>query len=321
MGMDTELQVEPMTRCTLFWLMNRLTLAMPLSGLHSSSSRITSTFAPLMPPLALTASISLFAMSPYAIPDSTIIRSVMPTRMVLSCATAELAATHNPSRAPAPAPYPRFMILVFICRILLTLRQRNWNVRFPNALPSRHTFLTANANCFASRKPPRDGRLPVSEKGGGTTRAQAHANTFSKILLRDRSYFWKIRPEPRAAEQRFVRKIGLPHGIVHAMMRIPCIALFNYGPAARFRPPRRQDARPLRRDLSHPEHNPRCRAARIEPADGQHLAIETAAGMARPALRAHFYRYAPHAARRRAYRAGPGGAFASSAGLRPPVQR
>ena len=75
-----------MTRCTLFWLMNRLTLAMPLSGLHSSSSRITSTFAPLMPPLALTASISLFAMSPYAIPDSTIIRSVMPTRMVLSCA-------------------------------------------------------------------------------------------------------------------------------------------------------------------------------------------------------------------------------------------
>ena len=30
--------------------MKRLTLAMPLSGLHSSSSRMTSIFLPLMPP-------------------------------------------------------------------------------------------------------------------------------------------------------------------------------------------------------------------------------------------------------------------------------
>ncbi len=104
MGIETELQVEPRIRCTLFWLMNRLTLATPLSGLHSSSSRITSTFAPLMPPLALTSSIAVFAMSPYAIPDSTIIRSVMPTRMVLSCATAVLAARPRPSRATVPAP-------------------------------------------------------------------------------------------------------------------------------------------------------------------------------------------------------------------------
>ena len=135
-GMDTELQVEPMTRCTLFWLMNRLTLAMPLSGLHSSSSRITSIFAPLMPPLALTASSSLFAMSPYAIPDSTIIRSVMPTRMVLSCATAGLAARHRPSRAAAPAARAALPSMVFIMSLLLAMHEPNDRTARVSDLPN-----------------------------------------------------------------------------------------------------------------------------------------------------------------------------------------
>ena len=90
-GSDTELQVEPITRWTLFWWMKRLTLAMPLSGLHSSSSRMTSSFLPLMPPLALTASSSSFVIWPYLIPFSTIMRSVTPMRITPSCDSAGVA--------------------------------------------------------------------------------------------------------------------------------------------------------------------------------------------------------------------------------------
>src|SRR5262245_15568968 len=87
-GRETELQVEPSTRCTLCWWMKRLTLAMPLSGLHSSSRRMTSIFLPFTPPAALTASSSSLAIWPYFRPFSTTMRSVMPTRITPSCACA-----------------------------------------------------------------------------------------------------------------------------------------------------------------------------------------------------------------------------------------
>ena len=103
MGSDTELQVDPMMRCTLCWWMKRLTLATPLSGLHSSSRRITSTLWPLMPPVALTASSWSLLMLPYLMPFSTSMRSVMPMRMVLSCAAAGAAPAVRTSSAGAAA--------------------------------------------------------------------------------------------------------------------------------------------------------------------------------------------------------------------------
>src|SRR6266540_3040969 len=235
-----------MIRCTLFWLMNRWTLAIPLSGLHSSSSRITSTLAPLMPPLALTASSSLFAMSPYAIPDSTIMRSEMPMRIVLSCASAG-AATHAPAIASAAAA--RSVLLEYlIIRVTSWLRETN-GLRVPPFLPWRRTI-----------------ELPA-------------------------------------------------HG-VHAMMPIPIIAFFNHATRTRNRSARCADAGAVRRDLPDAEHDARRRAARPEPADGEHLAGEAAARMARPSVRAHVGGHAADAARRCADRSGARGACAAAAAFR-----
>ena len=52
-GSDTEEQVEPTNRWIFFWKISLLALATPLSDLHSSFIKVTSSMLPLMPPASL----------------------------------------------------------------------------------------------------------------------------------------------------------------------------------------------------------------------------------------------------------------------------